>query len=38
MTLNCFALQRLFRRPKCGNRAITVVFDVSNQPKAEAAE
>ena len=31
-------LQTLFRCPKCGNRAITVAFEVPNQPKAEAAE
>ncbi len=31
-------LSGLFRCPKCGNRAITVAFEVPNQPKAEAAK
>jgi hypothetical protein len=30
-------LPSLFRCPKCGNRVITVAFEVPNQPKAEAA-
>lgn len=31
-------LSALFRCPNCGNRKITVAFEVPNQPKAEAAE
>jgi hypothetical protein len=30
-------LPRLFRCPKCGNRNITVAFEVPDRPKAEAA-
>jgi hypothetical protein len=32
------ALPNLFRSPKCGNLAVKVTFEVTNQPKVEAAE